>query len=82
MNELITLLEAPYNLVYGVLGAISIGIWLMSAIGLFSHSAIEGFFPHPHVDIDVDIDMDVDADGFSLGDGFLTFLSVGRYKIS
>ncbi len=82
MNELITLLEAPYNLVYGVLGAISIGIWLMSAIGLFSHSAIEGFFPHPHVDIDVDIDMDVDADGFSLGDGFLTFLSVGQVPIS
>ncbi|PIY08123.1 MAG: hypothetical protein COZ18_13920 [Flexibacter sp. CG_4_10_14_3_um_filter_32_15] len=80
MNELITLLEAPYNLIYGVLGAISVGIWLISAIGLFSHSAIEGFFPHPHVDID--LDTDIDADGLSLGDGFLTFLSVGQVPIS
>lgn len=84
MNELITLLEAPYNLVYGVLGGIAVGIWLMSAIGLFSHSAIEGFFPHPHLDVDIDIDADFDADGsgFSLGDGFLTFLSVGQVPIS
>ena len=85
MKELITLLEAPYNLVYGVLGAISVGIWLMSAIGLFSHSAIEAFFPHPHLDIDVDIDVDFDADGgsnFSLGDAFLTFLSVGQVPVS
>lgn len=84
MNELITLLEAPYNLVYGVLGGIAVGIWLMSAIGLFSHSAIEGFFPHPHLetDIDVDIDGNFDTDGFSLGDGFLTFLSVGQVPIS
>ena len=80
MNELITLLEAPYNLIYGVLGAISVGIWLISAIGLFSHSAIEGFFPHPHVDID--LDTDIDAVGLSLGDGFLTFLSVGQVPIS
>lgn len=80
MNELITLLEAPYNLVYGVLGAISVGIWLVSAIGLFSHSAIEGFFPHPH--IDTDVDFDIDADGLSLGDGFLNFLSVGQVPIS
>ncbi len=78
MNELITLLEHPYNLMYGVLGAISVGIWLVSAIGLFSHSAIEGIFPHPHVDVDID----VDADGFSLSDGFLTFLSVGQVPIS
>ena len=82
MNELITLLEAPYNLVYGVLGAISVGIWLMSAIGLFSHSAIEGFFPHPHIDLDVDIDIDADGSSFSLGDGFLNFLSVGQVPIS
>ncbi len=80
MNELFILLEAPYNLVYGILGGISIGIWLVSAIGLFSHSAIEGFFPHP--DLDTDISIDVDADGFSLGDGFLTFLSVGQVPIS
>ena len=80
MNELITLLEAPYNLVYGVLGAISVGIWLVSAIGLFSHSAIEGFFPHPH--LEADIDFDVDADGYSLGNGFLTFLSVGQVPVS
>lgn len=84
MNELITLLEAPYNLVYGVLGAISVGIWLVSAIGLFSHSAIEGFFPHPHLDTDVNTGLHVnfDADGFSLSDGFLTFLSVGQVPIS
>jgi hypothetical protein len=82
MNELITLLEAPYNLVYGVLGGISVGIWLMSVIGLFSHSAIEGFFPHPHIDLDVDIDIDADGSSFSLGDGFLNFLSVGQVPIS
>ncbi len=80
MNELITLLEAPYNLVYGVLGAISVGIWLISAIGLFSHSAIEGFFPHP--DIDADFDIDTDGGGISFGDTFLTFLSVGQVPIS
>jgi hypothetical protein len=80
MNELITLLEYPYNLVYGVLGGISVGIWLVSAIGLFSHSAIEGFFPHPHVDIDGDFD--IDGSSFSLGDGFLNFLSVGQVPIS
>jgi hypothetical protein len=80
MNELITLLEAPYNLVYGVLGGISIGIWLVSAIGLFSHSAIEGFFPHPSIELDTDID--IDADGVSLGNSFLNFLSVGQVPIS
>lgn len=84
MNELITLLEAPYNLVYGVLGAISVGIWLVSAIGLFSHSAIEGFFPHPHLDTDIHVDFDASIDGhdFSFGDGFLNFLSVGQVPIS
>ncbi len=79
MNELITLLEAPYNLVYGVLGAISVGIWLVSAIGVFSHSAIEGFFPHPHIDTDIHIETDLHL---ALGDGLLTFLSVGQVPIS
>ncbi|AFM05527.1 Protein of unknown function (DUF1449) [Bernardetia litoralis DSM 6794] len=82
MNDLITLLEAPYNLIYGVLGGISVGIWLVSAIGLFSHSAIEGFFPHPDLDTDIDLDVDADADGFSLGEGFMNFLSVGQVPIS
>ncbi len=82
MNELITLLEAPYNLVYAVLGAISVGIWLVSAIGLFSHSAIEGFFPHPHLETDIHTDLDLDADASSFGEGFLNFLSVGQVPIS
>lgn len=81
MNELITLLEAPYNLVYAVLGAISVGIWLVSAIGLFSHSAIEGFFPHPHLDTDIHAELHLDSDS-SFGNGFLNFLSVGQVPIS
>ena len=82
MNELIRILEAPYNLVYGVLGAVSVGIWLVSAIGLFSHSAIEGFFPHPHLDTDIHSDLHLDADTTSFGNGFLTFLSVGQVPVS
>lgn len=80
MNELITLLEAPYNLVYGVLGAISIGIWLISAVGLFSHSAIEGLMPQ--ADFDMDADMDIDGDGGGLGHGLMDFLSIGQIPIS